>query len=257
MTTTDRVDLNADLGESYGLYKYGKDEELIGHLTTVNVACGYHAADPATMRSTVRLARQHGVAVGAHISYPEFSGFGRRRMELSEDEVRDITVHQIGALMGFCRAEGVEMQHVKPHGMLYLTAEVDRMTARGIVDGVKSVDADLILMLAGDIVAEECDRAGIAMAHEGYIDLDYTEAGTVYLPEVRVPRDPAQMVERALGLIRDGRIQNREGSWRDVPTHSICIHGDTPNAPEIAQTVRAALAAEGIEIVGLRDMVAA
>ena len=153
MTPTHRVDLNADLGESYGLYKYGNDETLIEHLTTVNVACGYHAADPATMRSTVRLARHHGVAVGAHISYPDFAGFGRRRMELSEDEVRDITVHQIGALMGFCRAEGVEMQHVKPHGMLYLTAEVDRPTARGIVDGVKSVDADLILMLAGDIVA--------------------------------------------------------------------------------------------------------
>jgi UPF0271 protein len=226
-------------------------------MTTVNVACGYHAADPATMRTTVRLAGDHGVAVGAHISYPDFAGFGRRHMGLSEHEVRDITVHQIGALMGFCRAEGVEMQHVKPHGMLYLTAEVDRATARGIVDGVKSVDCDLILMLAGDIVAEECERAGVPMAHEGYIDLDYTEAGTVHLPEVRLPRDPAEMVERALGLVREGRIRNMEGSWRDVPTQTICIHGDTPNAPEIAKTVRASLEAEGIEIVALRDMVAA
>lgn len=254
MAAPGRIDLNADLGESFGRYTLGDDAALIPYLTSVNVACGYHASDPATMRKTVCLARQHGAGVGAHVSYPDLVGFGRRRMDLSEEEVRDAVVHQIGALMGFCRAEGVEMQHVKPHGMLYLTAEVDRSTARGIVEAVKSVDPNLILLLAGDIVAEECERAGVAMVHEGYIDLDYAPDGTLQLPKERPSRDPAQMVERARTLVREQRARTTDGSWRDVPTQSICIHGDTPNAPEIAAAVRAAFEADGIRVVGLRAL---
>ncbi len=257
MTATGKVDLNADLGESFGLYTLGNDAALIPHLTSVNIACGYHAADPAIMRATVRLARDHGTAIGAHVSYPDFGGFGRRRMELSEDEVRDAVVHQIGALLGFCRAEGVEMQHVKPHGMLYLTAEIDRPTARGIAEAVKSVDPDLILMLAGDIVAEECAHIGLTMAHEGYIDLDYAPDGTLQMPNPRPPRDPVQMIDRARILVREQRACTTDGTWRDVPTQSICFHGETPNAPEIAAAVNAALKADGIDIVGLRDVVSA
>lgn len=255
MNAPQRVDLNADLGESFGRYTLGDDEALIGHLSTVNVACGYHASDPATMRRAVRLARQAGVGLGAHVSYPDLTGFGRRRMELSQDEVRDVTVHQIGALMGFCRAEGAALQHVKPHGMLYLTAEVDRPTARGIVEAMHSVDPDLVLLLAGDIVAEECTRAGVAMVHEGYIDLDYAPDGTLQLPTERPSRDAAQMVERARTLVHEQRVRTTDGSWRDVPTQSICIHGDTPNAPEIAAAVRAALEADGVEIAGLKALV--
>jgi UPF0271 protein len=250
-----KINLNADMGESYGRYMLGDDEAMIPFVATVHVACGYHAADPGTMWRSVRLAKQFGVELGAHISYPDLMGFGRRRMELSESEVFEISVYQIGALLGFCRAEGVRLNHVKPHGQLYLTGVRDRATARGIARAVRAVDPDLILLMAGDLVAEECDAVGVPMVREGYVDLDYTPEGSLVLERAKMARDPDVIAERAIALIeRQGR-EAVDGSWLRTPTQSICLHGDAPNAPELARTVHTRIVGAGYEIVGLRELV--
>lgn len=245
------VDLNADLGESFGRYRLGCDEDLISYVTSVNIACGYHAGDAATMRHSVRLAREYGVGVGAHIAYPDLAGFGRRRMELSEDEVRDISVHQIASLLGFCIVEGVRLQHVKPHGQLYLTALNHRPTARAIAEAVASIDPDLLLLMYGNLVAEECARAGIGMVHEAYVDLDYAPDGLLILERAKRPRDPAQMARRAVEAVRGQGCPAIDDTWLALPVESICVHGDGPNAPQIAKAMRAALTDAGIEITEL------
>jgi UPF0271 protein len=248
------INLNADMGESFGRYILGNDEALMPLVATVHVACGYHAADPGTMARSVRLAKQHGVELGAHISYPDLAGFGRRRMELSESEVFEISVYQIGALLGFCRAEGVRLNHVKPHGQLYLTGVRDAATARGIVRAVKAVDPDLILLMAGEVVAQECSVAGIRMVREGYVDLDYDPAGGLIMDRTRMARDPKVVATRALTLIeRQGR-EAVDGTWLSIPTQSICLHGDVANAVELARAVRDRIFAAGYRIVGIRDL---
>ncbi len=242
------VDLNADMGESFGIYDLGNDEALAEHVTTINVACGYHAADPATMRASVRLAKKHQLCLGAHIAYPDLVGFGRRRMELSEDEVRDITVHQVGALLGFCLAEGVDLVHVKPHGQLYLTGVRHRPTARGIVEGVHSVSSELKLLMYGPIVESECERAGLAMVHEGYVDLDFNADGSLVLERRKQAREPQAIADKALALYRDQGLAAVDGTWLDMRVESICIHGDGPNGPDIARAVRETLEAAGIRV---------
>lgn len=250
-----RVNLNADMGESYGRYVLGNDEALIPFVSTVNIACGYHAADPATMRRSVRLAKEHGAEIGAHISYPDFSGFGRRRMEMSEEEVFDITVHQIGAILGFCRAEGAPLTHVKPHGQLFLTGVRDRPTARGIVRAMKAVDPKLMLLMAGKIVGEECAEAGVPLVWEGYVDLDYNADGSLVLERAKQGRRAEDIAARALSLIERQGCEATDGSWLQIRTQSICIHGDGPNAPEIARAVRDRLQGAGYRLVGIGDFI--
>jgi len=250
-----RVNLNADMGESYGRYVLGNDEALIPFVDTIHVACGYHAADPGTMLRSVQLAKRFDVELGAHISYPDFMGFGRRRMELSEDEVFEISVYQIGALLGFCRAEGVALNHVKPHGQLYLTGVRDRATARGIVRAVKAIDPDLILLMAGNVVADQCAELGVAMVQEGYVDLDYSPDGSLVLERAKQTRDPVTIAARAVALLdRQGR-EAVDGSWLEIPAKSICVHGDGANAPELAQAVRDRIIAAGYQLVRLRELV--
>lgn len=249
------VNLNADMGESYGRYVLGNDEALIPFVTTIHVACGYHAADPGTMLRSVRLAKRFKVELGAHISYPDLMGFGRRRMELSEDEVFEISVYQIGALLGFCRAENIALNHVKPHGQLYLTGVRDRATARGIVRAVKAVDPELILLMAGEIVADECAEAGIRMVHEGYVDLDYAPDGSLVLERAKMSRDPETIATRTIALLEQQGREATDGSWLKIPARSICVHGDSPNAPEIARAVRERMIAAGYRIVDLRELV--
>jgi UPF0271 protein len=228
---------------------------MIRHVATASVACGYHAADPGTMLRSVRLAKAHDVELGAHISYPDLMGFGRRTMGLSEQEVFEISVYQIGALLGFCRAEGVAMTHVKPHGQLYLTGVRDRHTARGIVRAVKAVDPDLALLMYGDIVAEECGDAGIGMVRESYVDLDYHPDGSLVLEMARLARDPGHVAAQALSLVERGGREAVDGSWLSMRTQSICLHGDMANAPELAACVRHRLDEAGYRIVGIRDAV--
>ena len=249
-----KINLNSDMGESFGRYTLGNDEALMPLLTAANVACGYHAADPATMRSSVQLAKKHGVGVGAHISYPDLVGFGRRDMILSREEVADITVHQIGALWGFCQAEGVPLEHVKGHGYLGVKSWADEVTLGGIIDGMLSVDPNLILLTTSPFAVDQCQRAGIPCVAEGYVDLDFTPDGKVMIEKEKQGRDPATMADKAMEMFEKQQTQAIDGSWIDMPTQSICIHGDGPNAAEIATALRARFQAEGVQLVGLREL---
>lgn len=250
-----RVNLNADMGESYGRYTLGDDRAMIPMVATVNIACGFHAADPGTIHSAVKLAKEHGAEIGAHISYPDFMGFGRRTMGLSEQEVFEISVYQIGAVMAFCAAESVPLNHVKPHGQLFLTGVRDRATARGIVNAIKAVSPSLLLIMSGDIIAAECAAAGIEMIHEGYIDLDYNADGSLFLDRKRAARDPGTVAQNAHSLVeRRGRAAT-DGTWLEIPTDSICLHGDMANATELARSVRQSLTNAGHQIVSTRDIV--
>lgn len=247
-----QVNLNADMGESYGRYTLGDDEGLIPYVKTVNIACGYHAADPGTMLAAVSLAKQYGREVGAHISYPDFMGFGRRRMELSEQEVYEISLYQIGALLGFCHAVGVRLNHVKPHGQLFLTGVHDRPTARGITRAINNIDKELMLIMSGPVVREECDRLGIRLVNEAFVDLDYHPDGSLILDRRRGARDPQRVADNAVSLVTRGGRTAIDGSWLPIPADSICLHGDMQNAVELAKAVNDALAQVQCEIIPLR-----
>jgi 5-oxoprolinase (ATP-hydrolysing) subunit A len=250
-----KINLNADMGESYGRYTLGDDENMIPFVATANIACGFHAADPGTIHNSVKLAKAHGVEVGAHISYPDFMGFGRRTMGLSEQEVFEICVYQIGAVMAFCSAEGVALNHVKPHGQLFLTGVRDQPTARGIVRAMKAVDRNLLLIMSGDIVASECAAVGIELIHEGYVDLDYNPDGSLYLDRQRAARIPAAVSQNAISLIDQQGRRALDGSWLSIPTESICLHGDMANATDLARAVRQSLLSAGHEVVSTRELV--
>jgi UPF0271 protein len=248
------INLNADMGESFGRYVLGDDEGLIPFVSTVQVACGFHAADPGTMRRSVDLAQRHGVELGAHVSYPDLAGFGRRRMDLTEDEVYEICVYQIGALLGFCRAAGVTLNHVKPHGELYLTGVRDPATARGIARAVHAVDPGLLVLMYGDVVRAACAETGVTMIEEGYVDLDYGADGGLVLERAKQGRDPEEIAERALSLAERGGRETTDGSWFAIAAQSICLHGDGPNAVALARKVHERLRAGGYRIVPLREL---
>ncbi|MFU0507863.1 5-oxoprolinase subunit PxpA [Pseudaminobacter sp. NGMCC 1.201702] len=251
------VNLNADMGESYGRYRLGNDEELIKHVLSANIACGYHAADPGTIHSTVKLARDHGVEIGAHVAYPDLAGFGRRKMGLSEQEVFEITVYQIGAVKAFCKAENVPLNHVKPHGELYLTAAVDAAVARGVVRALKAVDDRLLLFLVGSVVDAECRRFGITMINEGYVDLEYNSDGSLDLDKKREARDPVEVARNAVSLVEKGGRHALDGSWIVLPTQTICMHGDMANGIELARKTREELETRGHKVVKSRQVASA
>jgi UPF0271 protein len=246
-----RIDLNADVGESFGAYLLGQDPAILPHVTSASVACGFHAGDPGVMRETVALARHHGVAVGAHPGFPDLSGFGRREMRLSAREVEDLVVYQVGALAGVAAAQGTRLQHVKPHGALYNMAAYDRALADAIASAVKSVDRSLWLVgLAGSALIEAGRRAGLATASEGFADRGYGADGRL-LPRQApgaVLADVTAVAARALMMVQQRVVVVEGGSHVSLDVDTICIHGDTPGAAEVAQAVRSTLAASGLTV---------
>ena len=240
------IDLNCDMGEGEA-----SDEHIMPLVTSANVACGFHAGDAATMRRTVRLARAHGVSVGAHPSYADREGFGRRALDVAPERVRDEVVYQIGALWAFCRAEGVRLAHVKPHGALYNAAAGDAALAHAVCDAVRAVDPSLVVVcLAGSPMAELVRRLGLACAEEAFADRAYTGAGTL------VPRgtpgaviqDPGEVAERAVSIVRDGRVAALGGGTVSLRAETLCVHGDTPGAERLVAAIRGRLDAEGIAV---------
>lgn len=252
---TAKMDINADMGESFGRWTLGNDADLMPYLTSANIACGYHGGDPHVMRATLRLAKKHNVAVGAHVSMPDLLGFGRRRMTISREELKDYVTYQVGALAGLAAAEGVKMQHVKPHGAMYVMCTEDDQYAEAVVEAMKELPYDLILLLTGKRVAEAAHRVGVPFVMEGYIDLDYDPEGSLILERAKKARDPEEVAQRAVVLAREGKVPIQGGGFRALDAHSVCVHGDAPNAPQIAKAVRAHLAAAGVEAVRLRDLV--
>jgi 5-oxoprolinase (ATP-hydrolysing) subunit A len=248
-----KVDLNADMGESYGRWTLGNDEALMPYLTSANIACGFHGGDPHVMRKTVALALEHGVGIGAHVAFPDLIGFGRRRMAASPEEIADYVVYQAGAIRAFAEAAGGTLQHVKPHGALYTTIVDSPEHAEAVAEAVSSLGSDVILLMPPD-VEPAAARAGVPFVPEGYVDLDYDAAGKLVLERVKQLRDPQEMGERALRLVRDGTVRTIDGGELRLQVYSICVHGDAPNAPEIARAIRQALEADGIELAALAEL---
>jgi UPF0271 protein len=249
-----QVDLNADLGESFGRWTLGNDAEVMKSITSANVACGYHAGDPGVMRDTVRLARQAGVAIGAHPGFPDLAGFGRRNMAASAREVEDFVLYQIGALAAIAAAEGVRLRHVKAHGALYNMASRDRTLSDAIARAVASFDPALILFgLPGSELLRAAADAGLRVAAEGFADRAYEPDGSL-TPRTRpgaVIHDLAEVIGRAVRLARDGVVRATNGADVPMRVDTICTHGDTPGSHELTRQLRAGLEAAGVVVVAV------
>ena len=245
------MDLNSDLGESFGAYSMGADAELMPFITSANIACGFHAGDPLVMDKTVALAQAHGVQVGAHPGYPDLAGFGRRALDATPTEVESMVLYQIGALAAFTRAHGVALRHVKPHGALYNVAARDIQVASAIVRAVARFDSDLVLVgLTNSALIEAARDLGLHTAREGFCDRVYNADGS--LRSRREPGSvhdsPARAAAQAVQLARDHTVTTYEGTVISLEVDTLCLHGDTPHAVEFARAIYAALREAGIEI---------
>ena len=253
---TGRIDLNPDIGESFAGYQLGLDSEIIKYITSANIATGFHAGDPDWMARTVSLAVENGVGIGAHPAYPDLAGFGRRNMDLTPDEVRNAVTYQAGALAAFAPAR--KLQHVKPHGALYNTAVTDAAIAEAVVSAIKAFDPDVIhVVLAGSRWESIARSQGVRVARECYADRAVTPEGTL-VPRSQpgaVIHDPDAVVERSLKLATEGRVTAIDGTEIDFAADSICLHGDTAGAVELAAAVRGGLEAAGVEITPMNELV--
>ncbi len=246
-----QIDLNCDVGESFGAYTIGDDHGVLAHVTSANIACGAHAGDPGTMRTTVRLARDRGVAIGAHPGFSDLAGFGRREVGATTQEIEDLVAFQIGALVGIARTEGARVTHTKPHGALYNLAARDRAVADAIVRAVAGVDAGLTLFgLSGSVLLDAGREVGLRVAAEVFADRAYTADGSLMSRRETgaVLDDPQIVLERAVLMATEGTVVAADGPAVDLVADTICVHGDTPGAATLAQKLRAALEAAGVTV---------
>ena len=246
-----RININCDMGESFGPWRLGNDAELMRYVPTINVACGFHAGDPHVMRRTVELAAEAGVEVGAHPALPDILGFGRRRLEISADELKDYVLYQVGALQGFARAAGLRLSHVKPHGALYAMCGEREDLALALLEAARSLDPDTIVIVGGPAVPAAAAATGVRAVPEGYVDLEYQPNGFPVLERAKRTWDPAEVAARAVRIVRERRLEAVDGSSLTIDVPTFCVHGDAPNAIEVARAVRERLAREGIEVVPL------
>jgi UPF0271 protein len=246
-----RVDLNADVGESYGAYVIGDDEALLASITSASVAAGFHAGDPGVLRRTVRMARARGVAVGAHPGLPDLAGFGRRELRLSPAEAEDLVLYQIAAVAGVAQSEGVRLQHVKPHGALYNMAATDAALAEAIARAIRAFDPSLILFgLPGSALLEAGRSAGLRVVAEAFADRAYQRDGTL-APRSRresVISEPPLVLARVLRMLGEGVVIATDGTPVRILADTLCVHGDTPRAGRLAATLRSGLEAAGISV---------
>jgi len=245
------IDLNCDMGESFGAWRMGSDAELMNYVSSVNIACGFHAGDATVMRKTVEAAVKKGIAVGAHPSFPDLQGFGRREMSLSAQEIFDVTLYQISALKGICEASGVKLRHIKPHGALYNQAAKNSQIARAIAEAVKAIDKNLIFYgLSGSFLISEAENIGLQTASEVFADRTYQADGSL------TPRtEPNALIETSdqavaqiLQIIMEQKVTAVNGETFALKAETVCIHGDGENALEFARAVREQLINNGIKI---------
>lgn len=246
-----RIDINCDLGESFGAWSMGNDQAMMPSITSANIACGFHASDPRGMERTVALCAASGVAVGAHPGFPDLVGFGRRDIKVTPDEARTDVIYQIGALQAFCRARGVKLQHCKPHGQLNNLAYADERLADAIVAGIAAAGPDLVMTaMPRSALRRAAERAGLRVAREVYLDRAVRRDGSL-VPRSQpgaVLHDPVEAIDRAVRLVRTGKVRSVEGDEIELEADTICVHGDTPGAPELAARLRAALEAAGLQV---------
>ena len=252
------IDLNCDMGESFGAYKLGMDSEIMKYISSANIACGFHAGDPQVMDKTVKMAVENSVAVGAHPGYPDLMGFGRRSMTLTQDEIKQYLIYQTGALKAFCRVNRTKLQYVKPHGALYLDAVDNKNIAESIAEGIMDLDPDLkFVALAGKkgetmrLVGEEM---GLKVVYEAFPDRAYTPEGTLVPrkePEA-VISDPELVAKRALDMA-NGFVKAVDGSMINLEVQTLCVHGDNLAAVELVKTIRDVLQANDIKIKSIGE----
>lgn len=252
------LDINCDMGESFGVYRIGRDEEILDYVTSANIACGFHAGDPATMRKTVRAALEKKAGIGAHPGLPDLPGFGRREMALSPQEAYDLVVYQIGALYGFVKAEGGKIQHVKPHGALYNMAAKNFSLAEAIAEAVYDVDPELILFgLSGSQLERAGKKAGLRTAAEVFADRTYQEDGSL------TPRreknaligDPEAAVKQVVRMVKEGKVKSLQGTEVAIRADTVCIHGDGEHALDFAKYLSGSLAKNGIKAAKISDFI--
>jgi len=250
------IDLNCDMGESYGRWTLGADEAIMPFISSANVACGFHGGDPHVMRKTLQLALHHGVAVGAHPALPDLMGFGRRVMDVTPAELTDYVCYQTGALREFCRVAGTDLQHVKPHGILYTMAERDEAIADAIGAAARASGGQLILMtLASGKYDAHCRKMGVRVASEGFADRAYNV--DLSLVSRKLPgsliTDPQKAADQAVRMALESKVKTIDGVDVDISVQTICCHGDTPGAQHIVKAVRDALEKAGCQVKPLRD----
>ncbi len=255
MSSKVAIDFNADIGESFASYTMGLDEEIVKHITSANIACGFHAGDPDWMARTVGLAEENGVGIGAHPAYPDLAGFGRRDMQLTPDEVANVITYQVGALTAFTKTK--KLRHVKPHGALYNKAVGDEDIAAAIVKAIKKIDEDLIHVVLANSVWEDVARnENVRVARECYADRAVTPEGTL-VPRSQpgsVIHDTDEVTQRSLRLAMEGKVTASDGNDIDFSADTICLHGDTPGAVEMAASVRSQFEANGIAVKTLSEI---
>lgn len=247
-----RIDINCDLGEGYGAFKVGNDEKIMPHITSANIACGFHAGDPVIMAQTINLAKKHNVAIGAHPGYPDLLGFGRREMQLTSEEVKNYAIYQVSALQGFAKVAGVSLQHVKPHGALYNTAAKDEKLSKAIMDAVKALNRNLIIFAPlNSAFAKVAVEGGLRVAYEVFADRAYNPDGSLVSRKHpnAIIQEPQKVMERAIKMVKEGTVLAINGEVVNLgEVHTICVHGDTPTAIELAKALKKGLIKAGINV---------
>ncbi|GAA1636718.1 LamB/YcsF family protein [Georgenia ruanii] len=245
------MDLNSDVGESFGSWTMGDDESIMRVVSSANVACGFHAGDPVVARATCAAAAQEGVTVGAHVSYRDLAGFGRRFMDVSPAELTNDVIYQIGALQAMAAAAGTTVRYVKPHGALYNTIAKHEQQARAVVEAIRTVDESLpILVLPGSVIQREAEAAGLRAVVEAFADRAYNADGSLVSRRLEgsVIHDPEAVAARVVQMATDSTVETLDGQTIGVDAESVCVHGDTPGAVAIATAVRAALEDAGVPV---------
>lgn len=254
MLRNNRIDLNSDVGESFGIYKLGLDEEVIPLISSANIACGYHAGDPSVMKRTVALAKKHGVGIGAHPGLPDIMGFGRRAMDATLEEIKGYMTYQIGALQAFAAAQNLKLQHVKPHGALYNMAVQDVSIWDAAAEVLGDINRDLILVVLAGPNRRECEavgsRHGIRIAFEFFADRAYNPDGSLVSrrEEGAVIRDHTIAAERVLKMVQEGRVTAKDGTEIELHADTVCVHGDNPAAVALVKNIREVLFSSNVDI---------
>jgi UPF0271 protein len=245
------IDLNCDMGESFGIYKLGMDEEAMPYISSANIACGFHAGDPNVMDQTVSLAKKYGVGIGVHVGFPDLLGFGRRNIEVSREELINYNIYQIGALQAFARKHELEIQHIKPHGSMSNMADTDPFIAEAIVDSVLSLFPDMKLFIReGTEIHKIAVKKGLPVVLEFYADRAYTREKTLVSRKIpgAVIKDPEIIAENVLRMVVEGKTKTMDGEIIDIKGESICVHGDTTGAVEIIKRIREKLNGAGVQV---------
>lgn len=252
-----KIDLNCDMGESFGLYVQGNDEGMMPYITSANIACGFHGGDPHVMRETVQLAKDYGVGIGAHPGFPDLVGFGRRKMDCTPAEMKDFVTYQTGALREFAKAADVAIQHCKPHGALYMQAMEDEQIARAILEAIHDIGKDTIVFAVNQsAMLHEANKMGIPVAKEGYADREHTKDGSLVLTRKSAAIDDYEtMAQRVVRMVKDKKVITFDGEDASIEVETVCIHGDTPGAPKLAKAIVEASKAAGIEVTPVKEII--